>query len=136
MAIAKKFLHRNALCISIFAKNTEPTVRLRNFVCGHCDRNLSFPFNLLRHIQNIQISTENFNCLPCSVLFGCAELQETHEKQIRLQASPSAVFQSAVSDHNLQASCVQTSINDTFKFFRLNLEPENVEPFFLISNIH
>ena len=60
---------------------------------------------------------------------------ESHEKQIHLQASPSAVFQRAMSDLNLQASCVQTSINDTFKVFRLNLEPENVEPFqFLTSS--
>ena len=60
---------------------------------------------------------------------------ESHEKQIHLQASPSAIFQRVVSDHNLQASCVQTSMNDTFKVFRLNLEPENVEPFqFLTSS--
>ena len=57
------------------------------------------------------------------------------EKQIHLQASPSANFERAVSDRNLQASCVQTSINDTVKVFRLNLEPENVEPFqFLTSS--
>ena len=60
---------------------------------------------------------------------------ESHEKQIHLQASPSAFFQRAVSDHNLQASCVQTSIKDTFKVFGLNLQPENVELFqFLTSS--
>ena len=74
-----------------------------------------------------------------SFMFCCIRMHrfhaQSHEKQIHLQASPSAIFQRAVSDHNLQASCVQTSINDTFKVFRLNLEPKNVEPFqFLTSS--
>ena len=137
MTIAKKFSHRNALCISIFAQkhNKEPTLYLRNFVCGHCNQYLSSSCNLLRHIRNIHNLTGKFNCLSCFVVFGCADLLESHEKQIHLQASSSAIFQRAGSDHNLQASCVQTSINDTFKVFRLNLEPENVEPFqFLTSS--
>ena len=98
--------------------NKKPTLHLRNFVCAHCNQNPSSPFNLLRHIRNIHNSTGNFKCLSCFVVFGCADLLESHEKQIHLQASPSAIFQRAVSDHNLQASCVQTSINDTFKVFR------------------
>ena len=115
--------------------NKAPTLHLRIFVCCHCNQNLSSSFNLIRHIRNIHNSTGNFKCLSCFVVFGCADLLESHEKQIHLQASPSAIFQRAVSDHNLQASCVQTSINDTFKVFRLNLEPENVEPFqFLTSS--
>ena len=112
----------------------EPTLHLRNFVCGHCNQNLS-SFNFIRHIRNIHNSTRNFKCLSCFVVFGCSDLLEGHEKQIHLQASPSAIFQRTVSDHNLQASCVQTSINDTFTIFRLNLEPENLEPFqFLTSS--
>ena len=115
--------------------NKKPTLHLRNFICGHCNQNLSSSFNRLHHIQKIDNLTGNFKCLSCSVVFGCAELLETHEKQIHLQASPSAVFQHVVSDHNLQASCVRTSIKDSFKVFRLNLEPQNVEPFqFLTSS--
>ena len=33
--------------------NKEPTLRLRNLVCGPCDQNLSSSFNLLHHIRNI-----------------------------------------------------------------------------------
>ena len=107
----------------------------RNFVCGHCNQNLSSSCNLLRHIRNIHKLTGNFKYLSCFVVFGCADLLESHEKQIYLQASASAIFQRAVSDHNLQASCVQTSINDTFKVSGLNLKPENVESFqFLTSS--
>ena len=114
--------------------NKEPTLHLQNFVCGLFKENLSSSFNLIRRIPNIHNLCGSFKCLSCFV-FGCADLLESHEKQIHVQASPSAIFQRAVSDHNLQASCVQTSINDTFKVFRLNLEPENVEPFqFLTSS--
>ena len=115
--------------------NKKPTLHLRNFVCDHCNQNLSSSCNLLRHIRNIHNLTGNFKYLSCFVVFGCADLLESHEKQIHLQASPSAIFQRALSDHNLQASCVRTSINDTFKVFGLNLEPENVQPFqFLTSS--
>ena len=115
--------------------NKEPTLHLRNFVCGHCNQILSSACNLLRHIRNIHNLTGNLKCLSCFVVFGCADLLESHEKQIHLQASPSVIFQRAVSDHNLQAACVRTSINDTFKVFRVNLEPENVELFqFLTSS--
>ena len=128
MTNPEKFPHRNALCISIFAENIkkEQTLHLRTFVCGHCD--LFSSFSLFHHIPIIHNLTEKFYCLSCSVVFGCAELLESHEKQIQLQASPSAISPRAVSDHNLQPCCVQNSINDTFKIFRLNLEPENVEP--------
>ena len=112
----------------------EPTLHLRNFVCGYCNQNLFSSFKLIRHIRNIHNLTGNFKCLSCFVVFGCADLLESHEKQILLQASSSAIFQRAVSDHNVQASCVQTSINDTFKVFRLNLEPENVEPFHFLTS--
>ena len=131
----KVFTSKRTLYQRILQKHKEPTLHLRNFVCGHCNQNLSSSCNLLRHIWNIHNLTGNFKCLSCFVAFGCADLLESHEKQIHLQASPSAIFQRAVSDHNLQASCVQTSINDTFKVLRLNLEPENVEPFqFLTSS--
>ena len=89
---------------------------------------------LPRHIRNNHNLTGSFEFLSCSVSFGCAELLKTQEKQIHLQASSSASFKRAVSDHNLQVSCNQTSINDTFKVFRLNLEPENVEPFQLLTS--
>ena len=60
---------------------------------------------------------------------------ETRAKQFLLQASSSAIFERTVSDYNLQASCVQTSINDTFKVLGLNHEPENAEPLqFLTSS--
>ena len=115
--------------------NKEPTLHLRNFVCGHCNQNLSSSFNLIRHIRNIHNLTGNFKCISCFVVFGCADLLESHEKQIHLQVSPSAIIHRALSDYNLQASCVQTSINDAFKVFGLNLEPENVELFqFLTSS--
>ena len=39
-----------------------------------------------------------------------------------------------MSDHNLQASCVQTSTNDTFHVFRFNLERENVESFQFLTS--
>ena len=132
----KVFTSKRALFQHIRRKhNKETTFHLRNFVCGHCNQNLSSSFNLIRHIRNIHNLTGNFKCLSCFVVFGCADLLGSHEKQIHLQASRSAIFQRAVSDHNLQASCVQTSINDTFKVFRLNLEPENVELFqFLTSS--
>ena len=115
--------------------NKEPTLHLRNFVCGHCSQNLSSLFNLFRHIRNIHKLTADVKFLSCYVAFGRAELIESHGKPFHLQASPSAIFQRALSDYNLQASCVQTSINDTFKVFRLNLEPKNVDFFqFLTSS--
>ena len=136
MTIAKKFSHRNALCISIFAKNTIKSQHCtRGFSSVVIAIKISSSFNLLRHIRNIHILTGNFKCFSCFVVFGCAELFESHEKEIHLKASPSPILQRAVFDHNLQASCVQTSIDDTFKVLRLNLEPENVEPFqFLTSS--
>ena len=84
---AKMFLNRNAFCISTFAKNTIER--------KHCIFGLSFvvipikvsSFNLLRDIQNVHNLTGNFECFSCSVVFGCAELIETHEKQIFLQAA-------------------------------------------------
>ena len=109
--------------------NKEPTLHLRNFVCGHCSQNLSSLFNLFRHIRNIHKSTADVKFLSCYVAFGRAELIESHGKPFQIEASPSAIFQRALSDYNLQASCVQTSINDTFKVFRLNLEPKNVDLF-------
>ena len=137
MTIAKKFSHRNGLFISIFAKNK---IKSQHCICGISSVVIAIKislcsFNLRRHIRNIHNLTGNFKCLSCYVVIGCAELLENHEKQTHLQASLSAIFQHAVSDHNLQASCVQTSLNDTFKVFILNLEPENVEPFeFLTSS--
>ena len=68
-------------------------------------------------------------------MFGGADLLETHERRIHLQTSRSALFQRPVSHNNLEAACVQNSINDNFKVFRVNFGPENVEPFqFLTSN--
>ena len=54
-------------------------------------------------------------------------MPKNHEKEFDSQSYGAAICQRAVSDHNLQASCVQTSTNDLFKVFRLNLERENVE---------
>ena len=71
----------------------------------------------------------NLKCLSCSVVFESAELLLTHETKTHLQASRFATFQRAISEHNVQASCVQTAINDTFEVVPLNLESENVEPF-------
>ena len=115
--------------------NDEPTLHLQNLICGHCDPSVSSSSNLLRHIRIFHNLTGNFKYLSYSLVFGCEDLLETHEKHIHLQASRSALFQRPVSDHNLEASCVQTSVNDNFKAFRAKFGPENAEPFqFLTPN--
>ena len=85
----QKFSHRNALCISIFAKNT---IKSQHCMCGISSVVIAIKIYLLRHIWNIHNLTGNFKCLSCYVVIGCAELLESLGKQIHLQASPVCYF--------------------------------------------
>ena len=75
--------------------NKEPTLHLRNFVCGHCNQSLSSAFKLLRHLRSIHKLIGNLKYLSCFVVFGCAEVLENHEKKF-IYEPPHLLFLNAL----------------------------------------
>ena len=132
----KAFASKRTLYQHIRQKHKkEPTLHLRKFMCGHCDRTLSSSFNLLRHIRTVHQYNGNFKCNSCFYVFGCIENLQSHERESHFHASHTELFRRTVYSETLNVSSVQTSIHGAFTVFRFEMEQENIEPFqFLTSN--